>query len=199
MGGVNGLLPDATDDHKLGSQNQLQWYAIYTYPRHERAVAEHLQSQSLVAYLPTLLTQSKWKDRRVQLHTPAFPSYIFAQINLAQRSRVLGASGVIRILSFNGKPMPIADSEIEALKLCLDRGIGVERCPTLEVGDRVRVRSGVLEGLIGQISRCKKDRRLIVPITLIHQSVAIEIDMKLLEPLDELSQPAGQSHQRILS
>jgi transcription antitermination factor NusG len=199
MGCVNSLLPDATDDQKLGSQDHLQWYAVYTYPRHEKAVTEHLQSQSLVAYLPTLLTESNWKDRRVRLHTPAFPSYIFAQISPAQRSRVLSASGVVRILSFNGKPVPIADSEIEALKLCLDRGAAIERCPTLEVGDRVRVKSGPLEGLIGQISRCKKDRRLIVPITLIHQSVAIEIDMQLLEPLDEFSQPASQSHQRLLS
>jgi transcription antitermination factor NusG len=49
------------------------------------------------------------------------------------------------------------------------------------VGDRVRVKSGVLEGLEGHISRRKNDRRLIVPITLIHQSVAIEIDVQLLE------------------
>lgn len=199
MGGVDSLLPEATDDGKPGSQDHLQWYAVYTYPRHERAVTEHLQSLSLVAYLPTLLTESEWKDRRVRLHTPAFPSYIFTQISLAQRSKVLNASGVVRILSFNGKPVPIADSEIEALRLCLDKGTAIERCPTLEVGDRVRVRSGALEGLIGHISRCKKDRRLIVPITLIHQSVAIEIDMQLLEPLDQLLQPASQSYQRLLS
>ncbi|WP_348266540.1 UpxY family transcription antiterminator [Edaphobacter sp. DSM 109919] len=191
-------MPHATDDQKLGSQDHLQWYAVYTYPRHEKAVTEHLQSQSLVAYLPTLLTESDWKDRRVRLRTPAFPSYTFAQISLAQRSRVLSTSGVVRILSFNGRPVPIAESEIEALKLCLDKGVGIQRCPTLEVGDRVRVRSGILEGLIGQISRCKKDRRLIVPITLIHQSVAIEIDMQLLEPLDEFTQPSNPSHQRFL-
>jgi transcription antitermination factor NusG len=190
-------VPGARDDQKLVSQDHLQWYAVYTYPRHEKAVTEHLQSQSLAAYLPTLLTESDWKDRRVRLHTPAFPSYTFAQIRLAQRSRVLSTSGVVRILSFNGNPVPIADSEIEALRLCLDKGVSVERCPTLEVGDRVRVRSGVLEGLIGQISRCKKDRRLIVPISLIHQSVAIEIDMQLLEPLDEFTQSASPSHQKL--
>lgn len=197
MGCVDHLLADATDDEQSGSQDHLQWYAVYTYPRHERAVTEHLQSQSLVAYLPTILTESRWKDRRVRLHTPVFPSYVFAQISFAERSRVLGASGVVRILSFNGKPAPIANSEIEALKLCLDRGTAIERCSTLEVGERVRVKSGVLAGLIGHISRCKKNSRLIVPITLIHQSVAIEIDMQLLEPLDELAQPVSGSYQAL--
>ena len=78
-------------------------------------------------------------------------------------------------------PAPIDDAEIESVKLCLERGTVLEPCPFLEVGDRVRVKSGVLEGLEGHISRCKNDRRLIIPITLIHQSVAIEIDVQLLE------------------
>jgi transcription antitermination factor NusG len=198
MGYVDRLLPHITDDQHPGLQDHLQWYAIYTYPRHEKAVTEHLQSQSLVAYLPTLLTESRWKDRSVRLYTPAFPSYVFARISPDQRSRVLSASGVIRILSFNGKPAPIESSEIESLKLCLNRGGAIERCPSLEVGDRVRVRSGVLKGLVGQISRCKKDRRLIVPITLIHQSVAIEVDMQLLEPLNGLAQPACRLHQECI-
>lgn len=87
------------------------------------------------------------------------------------------------MLSFNGSPAPIDDSEIEAVKLCLERGAMLKLNPSFELGDRVRVRSGVLEGLEGRISRCKDERRLIVPITLINQSVAIEVDVELLEPL----------------
>jgi transcription antitermination factor NusG len=66
----------------------------------------------------------------------------------------------------------------------LDRGATFEPCALLEVGDRVRVKSGLLEGLEGFISRCKNERRLIVPISLINQSVAVEVDLHLLEPLD---------------
>jgi transcription antitermination factor NusG len=88
------------------------------------------------------------------------------------------------MLSFNGIPAPIDDSEIEAVMLCMERGAALEPYPFLEIGDRVRVRSGVLEGLEGLISRCKDERRLIVPISLINQSVAVEIDVQFLEPLD---------------
>jgi transcription antitermination factor NusG len=100
------------------------------------------------------------------------------------------------MLSFNGTPAPIDDSEIEAVKLCLERGAALTPYPFIEVGDRVRVRSGVLEGLEGLISRCKNERRLIVPITLLNQSVAIEIDVQLLEPLSGNREPKrvlGQS------
>ena len=161
-----------------------RWYAVYTYPRHERSVLDHFESKDLEAFLPTFVTESRWKDRRVRLQTPVFPGYVFTRIQAGQRSKVLSSPGVIRILCFNGMPAAIDDAEIEAVRLCLERGTVSGPYPLLEVGDRVRVRSGVLEGLEGYISRCKNDRRLIVPITLINQSVAIEVDVPLLELVD---------------
>jgi transcription antitermination factor NusG len=163
--------------------NPPRWYAVYTYPRHEKAVAEHLESKAVEAFLPTFITESHWKDRRVRIQTPVFPGYVFTRIGLGERSKVLTVPGVVRMLSFNGTPAPVDDSEIEAVRLCVDRGIVLEPFPFVEVGDRVRVRSGVLEGLEGLVSRCKNGRRLIVPISLINQSVAVEIDVRLLEPL----------------
>jgi transcription antitermination factor NusG len=87
------------------------------------------------------------------------------------------------MLSYNGAPAPIDDSELEAVKLCLEQGIVVEVQPFLEVGERVRVRSGVLMGVEGLISHSTKRRTLMVPISLINQSVAVEVDTSLLEPL----------------
>jgi transcription antitermination factor NusG len=87
------------------------------------------------------------------------------------------------MLSYNGAPAPIDDSELEAVKLCLERGVAIEVQPFLEVGERVRVRSGVLMGVEGLISHSAKNRTLIVPISLINQSVAVEVDASLLELL----------------
>jgi transcription antitermination factor NusG len=176
------------------------WYAVYTYPRHEKAVREQLELKSLEAFLPTFVSESRWKDRRVQIQTPLFPGYVFTRIDLSERSKVFAIPGVIRMLSFNGTPAPIDNSEIQAVRLCLERGATVQPCPTLEVGDRVRVRSGILAGLEGLISRCKNERRLIVPISLINQSVAVEIDVQLLEPLDvqDVSQHRYSGHMEII-
>jgi transcription antitermination factor NusG len=166
------------------ASSHIRWYAAYTYPRHEKTVMKQLESKSIEAFLPLFLIENRWKDRRVQIQNPLFPGYVFTRINLSERNRVLAIPGVIRMLSFNGLPAPIDDSEIEAVRLCMERGAGLEPHPFLEIGDRVRVRSGVLEGVEGLISRCKDERRLIVPISLINQSVAVEIDVQLLEPLD---------------
>lgn len=160
-----------------------RWHAVYTYPRHEKAVTERLESKLVEAFLPTFVTENRWKDRRVRIQTPVFPGYVFTRINLNERSKVLTIPGLVRILSFNGIPAPIDDSEIEAIRLCLERGAALEPYPFVELGDRVRVKSGVLEGLEGLVSRCKNERRLIIPISLINQSVAVEIDVRLLEPV----------------
>ena len=98
--------------------------------------------------------------------------------------KVLSTPGVARILSFNRVPAPIDRAEIDALRLCVDRcGPAVEPYHFLDVGERVRVRAGVLQGVEGLITRKKGECRLILSIALIHQSVAVEIDSSLLETL----------------
>ncbi|WP_433968434.1 transcription termination/antitermination NusG family protein [Tunturiibacter gelidiferens] len=65
-----------------------RWYAVYTHPRHEMVVTKQLESRSVEAFLPTFVTESRWKDRRVRIQTPVFPAYVFTRIKLAERSKV---------------------------------------------------------------------------------------------------------------
>jgi transcription antitermination factor NusG len=173
--------------------NCCHWYALYTYPRHEKAVREQLESRSIEAFLPMFISKNRWKDRCARVETALFPGYVFIRINLSNRNRAFGIPGVIRMLSINSTPAAVDDSEIEAVKLCLEGGTALTPHPFIEVGDRVRVRSGLLEGLEGFVSRCKNERRFIVPISLINQSVSVEIDVELLEPLSLQSQHKNPS------
>ena len=84
---------------------------------------------------------------------------------------------------------PIDRAEIDALRLCVDRcGAAVEPHHFLEVGERVRVRAGILQGVEGLITRKKGACRLILSIALIHQSVAVDIDGSLLEIIPAVPQ-----------
>lgn len=167
------------------SQTQSEWFALYTYPRHEISVSQHLEMRSVEVFLPLTQEESRWKDRTVSLQMPVFPGYVFARIPRQQRSRVLSAPGVVRLLTFDGKPASIPSAEIDALKLYLQKQPVAAVRTAFEVGDRVRVRSGSLQGLVGQISRSRNDRRLIVPISVINQAISVEIDVDLLEALEE--------------
>lgn len=163
-----------------------RWNAIYTYPRHEKTVKACLDAKAMEVFLPTVTVQSRWKDRDMQLQLPAFPGYLFVRIPFEERGKVLSAPGVVRILSFNGVPAPIDNAEIDALRLCLERyGPLVKRHPFLGIGERVRVRAGASQGTEGWIIRKADGCRLVLSIGLIRQSVAVEVDTSLLEPLPQ--------------
>lgn len=159
------------------------WYAVYTYPRHEKVVTEQLEWKSVEVFLPTFAAERAWKDRKARLRLPLFPGYVFTRIHPSERVKVVATPGVVRILTFNGVPASIADSEIDAIRLCVDRGGTLEKHPFLKVGERVRVLTGAFEGLEGIVTRYKNGCKLVVSIDLIRQSVALEISAELLEPL----------------
>jgi transcription antitermination factor NusG len=163
-----------------------RWYAIATKPRHEKVVNERLQSASIESFLPVLKAISRWKDRRVAIERPIFPGYVFTRIDVLERTKVYTVPGIVRIVSFNGKPAPVDDSEIEGVRMCLSRGRSPAPYPFPALGDQVRVVSGALQGLRGVVVRNKSQYRIVVSIHLIHQSVSVEIDAKLLEPDDAI-------------
>ena len=157
------------------------WYVAYTYPRHEKAVAEQLQLRLVETFLPTYKHTSTWKDRRVKLDLPLFAGYVFTRLPVRDRLKVISVPGVIRMLSYRGMPVAVSDAEIDAIRRCVESGAKLEPHAYIALGDRVRVREGTFEGLNGIVVRENNKCKLIVSIDLIHQSVSLEIDPAFLE------------------
>jgi len=158
-----------------------QWYVAYTYPRHEKSVTQQLSQKLVEVFLPTFNQTSRWKDRRVRIELPLFPNYVFTRISAKDRARVLSVPSVIRILSFRGVPAPVSESEIDAIRFCLERGAILEPHQFIAVGERVRVTAGAFEGLEGIVLRHDNNCKLLVSIGLIHRSVTLKIQAELLE------------------
>jgi D-glycero-alpha-D-manno-heptose-7-phosphate kinase len=74
-----------------------QWYAAYTWSRHEKSVAKQLEERRVVSFLPLYRSWHRWKDRRQEVTLPLFPSYVFVHMTLAERLRVLELPGVVAI------------------------------------------------------------------------------------------------------
>lgn len=152
-----------------------RWYAAYTFPRHEKAVADQLKMKAIEVYLPVYDKLSRWKDRTCRLQLPLFPGYVFVRIALSQRVRVLEIPGVVRMVGFNGHPAPLPEGEIESLRTYLSYR-KAEPYTYLAVGKRVRIYAGPLEGLEGVILRRKGKMRVVVSIDSIQRSIALELE-----------------------
>ena len=161
-----------------------EWYAVYTNARHEKRVVEYLGGRLVECYLPLYKSVRRWQDRRKEIELPLFPGYVFVKIAYRSRLQVLTAPGVVQIVSFDGKPAPIRENEIEALRHGLPCTTSFEPHPYLTVGKHVRVRSGPLSGMEGILIRRKDGFRLVLSIELIMRSVAIEVDEADVEPMN---------------
>ena len=159
------------------------WYALYTAPRHEKSLAQHIERRGISCFVPLYRSVRRWKDRRKELDLVLFPGYVFVHISLQHRLRILQIPGAVRLVSFNGQPAALPEEEVENLRHRLSGFHGVEPHPYLRVGRRVRVHSGPLEGLEGIIRRKKDHCRIVFSIDLIMRSVAVEIDEADVEPV----------------
>jgi len=182
-GGTEGYL-----SHKSFSNGQSgafdeapKWYALYTCPRHEKVVQQHLQARSLESYLPLYKSVRRWNDRQAVIELPLFPGYLFVRIPLSVRMRALTVPGVVSLVSFRGQPACVADEEIQAIQTSVAEG-AAEPYPYLAKGKCIRIASGPLKGLKGVVVRRKGKLRAVISVESIMKSFAVEVDAADVDP-----------------
>src|SRR5437016_2254749 len=107
------------------------WYAVYTCANHEKRVAEQFASRSVEHFLPQYESVRRWKDRKVRLHLPLFPGYLFVHFALQERLRVLQVPGVVRLVGFNGRPTPMPQEDLHRIREFRGQGRRAEPHPYL--------------------------------------------------------------------
>lgn len=154
-----------------------RWYAVYTCANHERRVAAEIEARGAEHYLPTYKSVRRWRDRRVTLDMPLFPGYVFVRLALRDRLRVVQIPSVVRLVGFNGLPAALPDGEVEILRSGLCQSLRAEPHPFLTVGRRVRITNGPFAGLEGVLKRKRNSLRVVVSLSLIQRSVAVDVDV----------------------
>jgi transcription antitermination factor NusG len=155
---------------------EMNWYALYTCPRHEKRVADQIEQRSISCFLPLYRSVRRWKDRSVELELALFPSYVFVRVALQDKLEVLRLPGVVRLVTFNGRPAVLPDAELESLRRGVAARARMMPHPYLQVGSRVRLTSGPMAGLEGILRRRKEGLRLVISIEMLMRAVAVEVD-----------------------
>ena len=160
-----------------------RWYAVFTLSQNERSAARYLDNCQIESFVPTCESIRLWKNRqRVKIVKALFPTYIFVKIRAGEQSIVLQSPGVRRLVGNHKGPVSLPDTEIEFLRsgFC---GQKVEPFKDLVIGEKVRVRYGPMQGLVGVLVRKKNSLRFVLTLQLISQSAAVEVAADDLEPL----------------
>jgi transcription antitermination factor NusG len=157
------------------------WYAVYSIPQNEQSTARHLAVRDIESFVPTYETVRVWKNRqRMSVILPLFPSYLFVKIEPRERVKVIQCPGVLQVVGNGRGPLPLPDSEVEFLRsgLCRQQ---IEPYRDLVIGERVRIKSGILQGVEGTLVRRSSSMRFVLTLDLINQHAAINVDAEYLE------------------
>jgi transcription antitermination factor NusG len=161
------------------------WYALHTRSRHEKRVASELNQKGITAFLPLLTETRKWSDRRMKIEVPLFSCYVFVNMTKCPETRVsvLRTPGVLTVVGGNQLGSSIPDHEIEQIQTILERKVPFTTHPFLEIGQRVRIRGGALDGIEGVLSRFKGTDSLVVSVQTIQRSLSITVEGYDVEPV----------------
>jgi len=168
----------------MASESQRSWYALQTRCRHEKIVAYRLQERGVDAFLPTLTEVHRWSDRKKRVELPLFSCYVFARLlpTNEDRLRALRIDGVFSLVGVPGVGTPIPDQQIESVRTIVKQRLAWTSHPFLKIGQRVRIRSGALDGVEGILVGRNSEGMLVVSIDAIQRSLAVRIEGYDVEP-----------------
>jgi len=175
-------LPNMAPIIASGTEN---WYAVHTRARHERAVAHRLRELGVNTFLPLVSEVHRWSVRRKSVEVPLFGCYVFVKLPQTgeDRLRVLRIDGVFKFVGVRGVGTPIAEAQIDAVRTLIGQQLPWSSHPFLQIGQRVRVRGGALDGVEGILLSRNDDNTLVVSIDAIQRSLAVRIQGYDLEPV----------------
>jgi transcription antitermination factor NusG len=164
-----GQVPGSLDE-------QRRWFAVFTRAHHEKRVAQYYAERNIEHLLPVSRVMRQWSHyRKVTLEMPLFPNYLFVHISRRERTRAIEVPGALSLVGPNSVPAPLPDVEIESLRASLTLR-NFEPHPYLVVGAKVRINKGALSGRVGIVLRHKNRCRVVLTLSLIMRSFAVEVD-----------------------
>jgi transcription antitermination factor NusG len=159
-----------------------RWVAFYTLARREKDLMRRLTALGTPFYAPLVRRRLRSAGGRTRMsHVPLFPGYVFSLVDEEKRRSALGTNTISCCL-------PIADgaalvADLRGIKRLIDTEMPLTPEARLEPGQPVRVRSGPLFGLEGEVVRRRGVDRLLVAVRFLNQGASIELEDVDLEPV----------------
>ena len=154
------------------------WFALQTRVNREKVVEQRLQERGVATFLPIVSEVRKWSDRKKVIQSPLFRNYLFAKLvpSKIDRLRILCVDGVFGFVGPRGEGTPIPDSQIEAVRALINGQLPYSSHPFLKIGQRVRIKSGAMNGVEGILVARSGESTLVISIDAIQRSMAVRID-----------------------
>jgi len=161
---------------KVGSSAAYHWFALAVAPRHEKRAGIILRNKGYETLLPLYARRHRYGRCARSFDLPLFPGYLFCQFDPSARLPILTTPGVLRVVGAGKQPIPVAEQQIQSIRLAMHAQVPMTPCPYSIQGREGRITSGPLTGLEGIVVDVKLPVRLVLSVHLLQRSVLVEID-----------------------
>jgi len=154
------------------------WEIAHLRSRQEKAVARLLLDAQIPFYLPQIQQKKKTSRRTFVSHLPLFPGYIFLRRVEGLRETLWRTSAVANMLEVGDQEQLTA----ELLQIRQLQASGATLTPAVDItpGDAVRIEDGAFRGYTGVVVKERGSERLIVSVSILKKSVAVEFQRDVL-------------------
>lgn len=185
-----------SEEESVKRHEEKKWLVCYTAPRAEKKANERLESWGIKTFLPLQKVLKQWSDRKKWVYEPLFRSYLFVHITNDQYMTVLQTPGIVRIVHYLGKPAIVREEQIEYVKRLLKNEVPLETSTKqFKRGDFIRITGGPLTGLEGILQDIQGQKKLIIGLKGIEQSVIATLSPHMVEMI-EPARPTVQGDKR---
>jgi transcription antitermination factor NusG len=87
------------------------------------------------------------------------------------------------VVGVGRNPVPIDETEIAAIQATVKSGLPSQPWPFLQIGHRVRIEHGPLSGIEGILLGFRGHERLVLSVTLLQRSVAVQVGEAWVRPV----------------
>jgi transcriptional antiterminator NusG len=157
------------------------WEIAHLRSRQEKSVARLLMDGGKPFYLPQVKQTKKRSGRTFVSHLPLFQGYIFLRRVEGLRQTLWRTSAVVKMLEVPDQEQLTA--ELLQIRRLQASGALLTPCADLAAGDAVRITEGAFSGYAGIVMEERGSMRLIVSVSVLRKSVAVEFPRELLAQL----------------
>lgn len=166
-----------------------RWYSVSVLSNFEKKVAEQirtaveekgLQDQIEEVLVPTEEVIEIRRGKKVTSERRFMPGYVLVRMEMTDRAYHLVTS-INRVTGFlgpQGKPMPMRDSEVNAILNRVEEGEAQPRnLIRFEIGETVKVADGPFEGFTGMVEEVDEAHsRLKVTVSIFGRPTPVELE-----------------------
>ncbi|WED20988.1 transcription/translation regulatory transformer protein RfaH [Vibrio sp. JC009] len=161
-----------------------RWYLLYCKRGDQARAQMHLENQGVECFYPQVEVEKIVRGKRQVVKEPLFPSYIFIRFDYEEGpsfTTVRSTRGVVDFIRQGSYPQEVTGSLVYELRQ-LEGAAAEPMTDSLpEKGQEVRIREGQFAGIDAIYHEPDGEKRSILLIKLISQTVEVSVDNKDIE------------------